>query len=373
MGFGFRVAPGVRIRMSSRGVSAGLGPRVARVHVGSRGGIGLSSGVGPFSTYSSLSSGRSSGSRRSRSGGYGGPTASSIAAQERAQRKLERLQEIQEVANENLRLAVLAAESFAPITKPTASPPPLTTPEQLSREVRAARKAATKGIGLFKRAERRAAQDEAATAATAAAAARDQAAVEHAAQEQRNIDAWWEALHAGVPDTVLATVNQALSDNERPSAAVATNGSEVSVIVIAPGLDEIPQRKYAETASGNPTVKNMTKTERNTLHLIAVWGHMIATLKETFAVAPTCDRVRLVMLERSGSHHAVLVAGVFTRQHITGTDWSQSSSFHTLDQAEELRMNLVGRTQELRPVDVYGDPDLQALVEAADAAEWVED
>jgi Protein of unknown function (DUF4236) len=49
-----RLAPGVRVRVSSRGVSAGLGPRVARVHVGARGGVGVSSGAGPFSAYLSL-------------------------------------------------------------------------------------------------------------------------------------------------------------------------------------------------------------------------------------------------------------------------------------------------------------------------------
>ena len=66
MGFGFRLMPGVRLRVSSRGVSAGLGPRIARVHVGR--GVGVSSGIGPFSAYTSLTRGR----RRSSSGGGGG-------------------------------------------------------------------------------------------------------------------------------------------------------------------------------------------------------------------------------------------------------------------------------------------------------------
>ncbi|MDQ5976075.1 MAG: hypothetical protein QG661_3284 [Actinomycetota bacterium] len=66
MGFGFRVVPGVRLRVSSRGVSAGVGPRIARVNVGSRGGVGLSSGIGPFQTFAPLVRGggrRSTGSR----------------------------------------------------------------------------------------------------------------------------------------------------------------------------------------------------------------------------------------------------------------------------------------------------------------------
>jgi hypothetical protein len=34
MGFSIKIAPGVRVRASSRGVRTSIGPRVARVHVG---------------------------------------------------------------------------------------------------------------------------------------------------------------------------------------------------------------------------------------------------------------------------------------------------------------------------------------------------
>lgn len=80
MGMSFKVAPGVRIRASSRGISAGVGPRAARVHVGTRG-VGVSTGAGPFSAYSHVGGGRTSGGGRRAS--YGGPTKASIAARER--------------------------------------------------------------------------------------------------------------------------------------------------------------------------------------------------------------------------------------------------------------------------------------------------
>src|SRR4051812_5446279 len=62
MGFSVRLAPGVRVRASSQGVRTSLGPRVARVHVGS-GRTGLSTGVGPVGYYTSVG-----GSGRSRAG-----------------------------------------------------------------------------------------------------------------------------------------------------------------------------------------------------------------------------------------------------------------------------------------------------------------
>jgi hypothetical protein len=62
MGFSFKVAPGVRIRASSRGIRTSVGPRAARVHFGS-GRTAFSSGAGPVSFYTSLGGGRRGGRR----------------------------------------------------------------------------------------------------------------------------------------------------------------------------------------------------------------------------------------------------------------------------------------------------------------------
>jgi hypothetical protein len=96
MGLSFRVAPGVRVRASSRGLSAGLGPRAARVHVGTRG-VGVSSGVGPISGYEHLRNGsRQSRSTPRRRATYG-PTKAQIAAYEREVKAAEREADIEKV------------------------------------------------------------------------------------------------------------------------------------------------------------------------------------------------------------------------------------------------------------------------------------
>jgi hypothetical protein len=53
MGVYIRLMPGVKVRITRRGVRWGLGPRAARLHVGA-GGSGVSTGAGPFSLYHSL-------------------------------------------------------------------------------------------------------------------------------------------------------------------------------------------------------------------------------------------------------------------------------------------------------------------------------
>jgi hypothetical protein len=50
MGIYIRLAPGVKIRLSRRGVRWAVGPRAARLHLGA-GGPGVSTGAGPFSAY----------------------------------------------------------------------------------------------------------------------------------------------------------------------------------------------------------------------------------------------------------------------------------------------------------------------------------
>lgn len=90
MGFSFKVAPGMRVRASSRGVRASVGPRAARVHFGS-GRTGLSTGAGPVSLYTSLGGG--GGRRRS-----AGPSHASAAVYQRQLRAAEKARQVQQLA-----------------------------------------------------------------------------------------------------------------------------------------------------------------------------------------------------------------------------------------------------------------------------------
>src|SRR3954463_8935230 len=78
------------IRVSTRGVRASVGPRIARVHVGT-GRTRVSSGLGPFFASTTLSSGRR---RTTTRRAPPAPAAGTPAAQpERARRAAERAQQ----------------------------------------------------------------------------------------------------------------------------------------------------------------------------------------------------------------------------------------------------------------------------------------
>jgi Protein of unknown function (DUF4236) len=122
MGMSFKVAPGVRIRASSRGISAGVGPRAARVHVGTRG-VGVSSGVGPFSAYSKVGgTSRVTKTAPTRRASYGGPTKASIAAREREVKAAAREADIDQVEAAETALVSVHKATF-PIAERTVLPP----------------------------------------------------------------------------------------------------------------------------------------------------------------------------------------------------------------------------------------------------------
>ncbi|MFL5872366.1 MAG: DUF4236 domain-containing protein [Solirubrobacterales bacterium] len=106
----FKVAPGVRVTASKRGLSSSFGPRAARVHVNSRG-VGLSSGVGPVSTYTRFGTTQ----RRSPRGGSrtsSAPTKASIAAHERQLKAAQREADIDKVATLEKSLVGVHRQSF---------------------------------------------------------------------------------------------------------------------------------------------------------------------------------------------------------------------------------------------------------------------
>lgn len=227
MGLSFRISPGVRIRASGRGLSAGVGPRAARVHVGTRG-VGVSSGVGPFSAYTNLSGGwgRSSGGGGRRAS-YG-PTKASIAVHERELRRAQRDADIEKIAWLEGALVKVHQQSFPkahrielpppdevdsePIRDRLEreagvpelleqlgsgdTPPMAAEPEPVDRYalMREHRKRARQGIPIFKLGDRIRAAHEADQGAEAAAAVEVDRRREAQRMEQKRLDQIWEKL-----------------------------------------------------------------------------------------------------------------------------------------------------------------------------------
>jgi hypothetical protein len=348
------MAPGVRVRVSSRGVRTSIGPRAARVHVGG-GATGFSSGVGPVTYSTSLGV-----NRRSTSGSV----TRSVAASSRA----EAAEQLVDVYR---RIARLHHEQFAPAERPVAPEPPhidSTEIEQRHRE------ASLKGISIFARARRRDALTQAATAAQSEVHARQLERVRNRTAAQTQLDAEWAQLRSNEPGAVIAALAAAFEDNDAAAAPVGVAGDEATLVVVVPTLAVMPQKKPDVTPTGKPTIKAVPKKEAAAWHATAAAGCILVTVKEAFA--PGLRSIRIVAAttpERDAygdRHPDVLVAARFERDRLDGVQWGSAESVRILnDVTTELRLKQVGAAKTLTPLPLDGEPELQALLDAIDFEE----
>src|SRR5436190_1939789 len=273
MGFSIKLAPGIRVSASSRGVRTSLGPRVARVHVGS-GRSGFSTGVGPVSYYASVG-----GSPRRATSNVN----RQVAAAARQQALADKAAEARRLGQAFDAIFALHREEFPPARRPTAPSPPAPPTRQLRELYRGQ---ALREISFFDRAARREATRVADEQVDATVASARKELARQAAQFQRQLDDEWAALLACEPETVLHTLNEAFTDNQAPASAVGITGTEVSLLVVVPPVSVVPERKPGVTPAGNLSLKKLTKTETADAYKQLVCGHVVVTLREAFAVAP---------------------------------------------------------------------------------------
>lgn len=414
----FKVAPGVRITASTRGISTR---------------------VGPFSTSTHRPpAGRRTRPRTARSRS-GGPTRASLAAHERELKAAQRQADIEKVATLEKALVRVHAESFPSAERgevPAAEPvdaaaiaseleaeagiPSLTAelggaeaapraaePEPVDRYelMRNHRRHARQGIPFWRLrdridAARKADEDTEAAAQMEEAGRREEQVAEQArldrlwadlqaararvagelpervaaetkrreaqrAAEQAELDREWAKLQANDPEVTMVALEEAFADNEAPAAPIDCDGDRVTVVMqFRSPEDVVPERKPARTPTGKPTLKKRKKTEVNSLYLQALGSNVLATVKEAFAVAPGADVVQVLVVRREGNGAGELAAiytGEFDRRQYAGASGSRDpgKAIQLTDGAE---LNLKGKTEQLAPLALAERPDLEAVL-----------
>ncbi len=373
VGIYFRVAPGVRVRLTSSGVRTSIGPREARVHIGGGYRPGVSTGAGPFTLYHSIGSTRRKPSARH-------VEVSSVAAAATSAGPTQRPAQRQTVSAKAAEAGQMAAAFEAieglhrhavdPVTPPVAPPAPAVDEAAIRERHRAE---ALRGIGFWKHSERVTAEKQAAADADAEIAA-EHAELERQHQAtQAELDARWNELLANDSDVVLATLNEAFESGGMHAAAVSVEGAEASIAVILPREDVIPERLPSTTAAGNISLRKTTKIEAAGIYLAAICGHSLAAVREALAVAPGLAAVRVVAVRHGASDvyghprlECMLVA-TFSRDSLNGIDWAHAGSIDIMDQcATDVSKNLGSRTKSIEPIDLSEEPDLTNLVSSID-------
>jgi hypothetical protein len=370
MGFSIKLAPGVRVRASSRGLRTSVGPRVARVHVGA-GRTGFSTGAGPVSFYTSLSNGR-----RTSSGGRGrAPSTTAyqreLARQRRIDERNARLDQAKELLATFQHILELHREDFPPAVRPLAPAPQQPDQAAIYRHFEAH---ALKNVGRFKRAEREQARRQAAAWTDAEAARLWQEQVHGQAQAQGWLDQCWSQLCANVPDMVMETLTAAFEDNEVASAPIGVVGDEVALALLVPGIDGVvPERLPTTTQAGNISFRKIPKKDRVAYYSTFVCGQALVTVREAFAVAPGIRTARVVVLRAGGrdvygqERVECLLAAAFDRAALEPVVWESAGAADILNETSRERLvQQTGPSKELTPLSLASEPELRAVVEAID-------
>ena len=382
MGFGvsIKLAPGVRVRASTRGVRASVGPRAARVHVGS-GRTRVSSGVGPFTVSSGVGTTRASPRRTSASGSRsGGGQRVTLAQLERQARAAERAQQIADIVALERQLTGLHREDFTPAQREVLPLPAQPSPTDVATLRRELTRTALAGISWFHRAERRNAKAAVTAAATDLARRQHLAALIEAQRTQVDLDQAWDALRRHDPDTVIEAVDAAFADNASESTCVdaghddIAGGRYVTCVVLFGTADLIPDQRPALTPGGKPTLRKRTKTDRNALYTQALASTVLATAKEALAVAVAADQARILVVRRAPQGSSltqtleVVYLGTFHRDRLHAVDWAGVDPIDKLLSAEGCQLNLKGSTREVVSISTGDKDELHALLDTFSAS-----
>lgn len=364
MGFNFRAAPGVRVRVTRGGMRTSAGPHAARHHLGA-GGVGASTGAGALSHYSKVG-GRSAspgGPRPTVTHSSYAPTAMKPAVSSAAQAKAAEARALQVRFDE---IQALNHLDLADARPPMAPPPLPVDPNPIvSARIAAARSEAS----FFQFKARREALRQAHELAQQDYQAAVANAVEGMYQYQGRLDAWWASLCAGEHGTVLGALAATFEDNEARAAAVGIDGTTVSLVVLIAPVSDIPDRRPTTTASGNLSLKRLTKTESNRVYKALVAGHVLLTAREALATAPVLTDVRIVAVRPDDRRQSrtplvpILAAG-FTRAGVVAVDWYRTDPVDALEScSHDLLLTEKGASRELQPLDLTSEPGLAGALQ----------
>jgi len=376
VGFSIKLAPGVRIRASSRGLRASVGPRAARVHFGS-GRTGVSTGFGPVGFYTSLGGSQGRPGRRS-----GSPSAASyqrqLAAQQRAAVQTQRADHARALANEFLTILNLHRVEFVAAARPTAPPPQLPDRTAIYQHYE---QHALAGVGVFQRTQRAEAKRQAAVWTENEVQRLWTQACQHQQRWQEYLDDRWQRLCTNDPVVVIETLEEAFEDNEAPAAAVGVDADEVSLVVLVEPVDDaIPEQMPTTTQAGNLSLKKLPQRDRADYYKQFVCGQMLVTVRETFAVAPGLGWASVAAIRNDGRDAygrlrvSCIFAARFDRRALDGVQWDSADAVVIVNDVSTDRiLNQRGRSQELAPIDLGNEPALSQLIRAVDLDDLVPD
>lgn len=363
MGFGVSVAlaPDIRLHATSRGVRAGVGPRAAPTHSGTR------DQRTPADRGPVLNDAPATGSAGTHFVSPFAPDRPALARLDAQERTAGRGKgaSIRRVLQAERALTTRHLADF-PISQPAFAPP--AQPLDVDRIERSFRRQALADLGWFNRAQRQTARLEARMAAAAIADERHVTAVDEAERLRSAYHSRLDFLRVHDREAVVEAVDEAFAEHVPESTCVDAgtddSGPYVSCVVTFGHPDLVPSRHVATGLSGRPALKRRSRSDINDLYVAALASLVLATARQALAVAPATDEVRIAVVRTvpatffaANGTISLIYAGTFPRHDMETVDW-QSVDWQSVDLESELRRARDGelvRTGAARTVVPLGE------------------
>jgi hypothetical protein len=194
---------------------------------------------------------------------------------------------------------------------------------------------------------------------------------DRSARERDHADdlARWESLIRHDPSEVIATVDEALADNDSLStcidAGLSSHGNYVTVVVQYPGPEIV---KGVVRVDGK--TRPRTNDEMNQIYGDAVASTVIATAKEALTYAPAAVEAYIVVLRydtkswfsKKSDKLDAIYAGALNRK-VLDIDWSTCAPIQVILGGRAVRINRDQKSR-LKPLGDQAGEDLRRLVDA---------
>ena len=288
----------------------------------------------------------SSGSRRRASPTRGGPSTRSRSAPTSQGMSGTGVRAAEAVASHDqlAQLMIVQRERFTAARRPLVPDPSAVDPKPFQQQEWERRKGEAH---LWQRARRQ--QLRAETAAFGKAAAADLQTQAHVEQREQQAlaDTWWTALNQGEPGVLIAALEAAFDDNPAPVVVVSARGSDAFLALVLPGPEVLPPKTAHITPTGRLSSRAWTKTELNQVYTELLGAHLLATIRETWAVAPSLTNLRVAGLRKRADGPRDVLFDVYVSRadgHWADDRWGDTLLAHVPG-----GLNRAGRAQEVQP------------------------
>lgn len=356
----FKIAPGVRISASSRGVRTSLGNSKARVSFGGGRTYTSAKVAGIRVSKTASQSPKSSGST-------GRLTLAQLERAERAAAQTSAVEDLKELEEA---LVSHHQEEFPPARRQEIEAPQPIDRSELQRELE---KSQLADISWFRFSARKAAKLKATEQARIEADRIDTENQNLYRQVSLEAEQDWRDLLNHQQEAVMSALETAFADNLSEATCVdvgVENGVNYATVVIVFGSEnQIPERAPSVTPQGRPTTKKRTKTDRNMLYVSALGSTILATIKEGFAAAPSVMEFRVFVLRKDlnaltpEEFVTPIYRAEFPRKMNDSLDWKFVDPAEALLAAPDARFHRKGAVGNVMPIDVKDEPELLNLVQ----------